>query len=316
MRFVVSLILIVITNIASAQKDYFLQLVFADSVDITEGDKVYNEGNAEIGSVDGVAVIMSEKHFIVRIKGNVFIPKTSTFTAKDVDIYGTTAIIVALNLDNAEHYAPSEIVRIPSAIPAYIAEDLPADMDSGYEEIELPDFLFDEIEFAEPSTLNKNDLLNQIANIRDMPYICEETPGSGIGCGDVIFWNIVRQNIDIVPMLIEKLTDTTPLKDVYVPNFGGLYAVADVADVAIGEIIHGIPTLKLMGVEFDQHGCGYCVYWNYLRADIHHREKFQAAMATWYAENASKLVWIESNAFESMDCPADHPAGGHYEVRP
>ena len=95
--------------------------------------------------------------------------------------------------------------------------------------------------------VNAAQSVDSLRFVTDMPYICD----GGEGCGDRLFWTVVKQQKSVVPLLIDRLNDTTETA-VYVPNFGGLYTVADVAYYALEEIIHGIPTFKLLGVKFDQ----------------------------------------------------------------
>lgn len=143
-----------------------------------------------------------------------------------------------------------------------------------------------------------------------MPYIGETIDGNG----DEIFWKVVQQKQTIVPTLISLLTDTTE-SQAYVPNFGGQYTVADIAYDALCEIIHGIPTFELLGVKFDDDGCGYCTYWNYLRSDIKNRKNFQTKVNAWYKTNKKKLVWVNSNEFEICDCATPHPNAGHFALK-
>jgi len=147
--------------------------------------------------------------------------------------------------------------------------------------------------------------------VKDMPYICETLPYE-TGCGDKFFWNVVKQKQDIIPYLIEKLTDTFDT-GVPVPYFGGPWTVADIAYAAMGEIIWDVPTFALLGVEFDQKGCGYCAYWLHL-ADFKNRVAFQNKVRKWYGDNVKNLVWVKSDKFGMCDCGGKkHPNGGHFE---
>jgi hypothetical protein len=129
-------------------------------------------------------------------------------------------------------------------------------------------------------------------------------------CKDSVFWEIVRKEKAIVPDLINKMTDTRKLKEVYVPFFGGEYTVADVAFVAIQEIIADIPTFELLGVPFNEE-CGYCSYWHYVRKSKKNRKNFQKAARKWYEENRDNMVWVESNNSVTGDCFIV-PVKGHY----
>ena len=97
--------------------------------------------------------------------------------------------------------------------------------------------------------------------------------------------------------------------------FGGNHTVADIAYVALKEIIHGIPTFELLGTEFNRAGCGYCEYWNFLRKDDQNRLNFKLAVKNWYNKHKKELVWVSNHEFSSCDCNGKHPNTGHHEVK-
>lgn len=175
-----------------------------------------------------------------------------------------------------------------------------------------PTFIFILMSFSTWGQTTNGNLADSLRYVKDMPYICET--GDGFGCGDRIFWRVVQQKEKVIPVLIDLLVDTTTTSAT-VPNFGGQWTVADIAFTGLQEIIKDIPTFDLLGVEFDNNGCGYCVYWNHLRRDIRNRRKFQAKMREWYDRNKVNLVWVRSNEFMSCDCRGEHPNGGHFELR-
>lgn len=162
--------------------------------------------------------------------------------------------------------------------------------------------------FGQPGNRKLADSLRFVNN---MPYICET--GDGFGCGDKIFWRVVQQKQTVVPVLIDMLADTTTTLAT-VPNFGGQWTVGDIAYNGLQEIIKGIPTFDLLGIKFDDKGCGYCAYWNYLRKDIRNRKKFQTRVRDWYVKNKANLVWVISSDFMTCDCSGNHPNGGHFEL--
>ena len=168
-------------------------------------------------------------------------------------------------------------------------------------------------------TQSKSDniFLDSLKYISNMPYHCRDLE-SGVGiepdCGDILFWEIIKNKLSIVEPLIELVSDTT-ISNAHVPYFGGNYSVGDIAYGAISEIIHGIPTFVLLGVEFDDKGCGYCSYWNHLRADNNNRVKFKLALKEWYNLNKDNLYWVEGDDFEICDCGKGHPNKGYYLVR-
>lgn len=143
--------------------------------------------------------------------------------------------------------------------------------------------------------------------IKAVPYI--------ENCTDPIFWRIVSKGKSIVPLLINKLTDTRALKEVYVPNFGGEYTVADVAYTALCEIIPDIPTFELLPVEFDEKGCGYCAYWSHLRAKKQNRKRFKKAVREWYNSHEDYLEWSEEQKTSNTGDCSKPVKSGSYKVK-
>ena len=173
----------------------------------------------------------------------------------------------------------------------------------------LPLFIFGQTDYQKQ--------VDSIKFVKEMPYICEYGIADKIfnsGCGDNLYWDVVKLKDKVIQLLIDKLEDTT-ITEAYVPNFGGYYTTADIAFVALEEIIHDIPTFELLGVKYDEKGCGYCVYWQHLRKKIKNRKKFKKEVQKWYDANKDNLVWEISNSFSSCDCGGLHPNGGHYILR-
>ena len=152
---------------------------------------------------------------------------------------------------------------------------------------------------------NYKKLVDSLRYVTHIPYIDN--------CGDPILWKIVGEGKAIVPALIDKLTDTRTVKELYVRFFGGEYTVADVAYVALCEIIADIPTFELLGVPFSEE-CGYCSYWYYVRENKCNRRNFLKVVREWYEENKNKLVWVESLHSLTGDCFIV-PSKGHYKVQ-
>ena len=128
-------------------------------------------------------------------------------------------------------------------------------------------------------------------------------------CHDPVFQKIVPKGKAIVPYLIDKMTDIRKLKGMNIPITGGEYTVADVAYIAIQEIIADIPTSELMNVSLDKV-CGVCAYYWHLRESKKNRVKFQKAVREWYEENKDNLIWVED--LSSVICDGFSYAGGHY----
>jgi hypothetical protein len=162
--------------------------------------------------------------------------------------------------------------------------------------------------------------IDSLKFVSDIPYIChsfitenDTTFGNGPGCGDDLFWEIVKEKEKAIPYLIDKLGDSTMTRAT-VPNFPYNYTVADVAYSVLGEIIHDIPTFELLGVEFDKEGCGYCTYWIHLAENIQNRERFRDAIENWYTKNKENFVWIIDGSFGACDCSGPHPNNGHFKL--
>jgi len=133
-------------------------------------------------------------------------------------------------------------------------------------------------------------------------------------CYDSVLCEIISKGKAIVPDLINKMTDDEVLKEMYIPFFPAEYTVADIAYVAIQEIIPDIPTYKLLGISLDKD-CGSCSYWKHLQSKKN-RKKFQKNVRIWYEKNKDNLVWVENPdsamGWVTGDCSQPHPLGGHY----
>lgn len=140
----------------------------------------------------------------------------------------------------------------------------------------------------------------------DKMYSMPETENDGGDikgiCGDELFWRIVSLRDTAIPYLLNKLSNTTTTEVIVV--YYGNYAVADVANEAIKQIIKGIPDVELV-YNLKDNGLGEQNRWNFLRQSTGNRKKFQRALSKWYEKNKSSLVWIKDKT----------PAEGHYEIR-
>ncbi|MEO0473384.1 MAG: hypothetical protein AAF206_27480 [Bacteroidota bacterium] len=152
--------------------------------------------------------------------------------------------------------------------------------------------------------------IDSLQFVTDMPYICE----GDFGCGDPLFWQAVMGKEQAIPLLLDKIRDSS-LTRASVPNFGGHYAVGDVAYFALTEIIHPIETFDLLPVDFDQNGCGFCSYWQHLQADLRHRVDFEQAIRDWLSDHQGELIWQTSQAFRNCDCHFPHPNAGHFVLQ-
>lgn len=64
-----------------------------------------------------------------------------------------------------------------------------------------------------------HSIYDKIKSIKEMPYVPDYS-------GDPIFWEVVKEGIEIVPELIDHLDDTTHTK-IFVPLFSGTYKIGN-----------------------------------------------------------------------------------------
>ncbi len=156
--------------------------------------------------------------------------------------------------------------------------------------------------------------------VSDMPYICSDFCRGGSGCGDQIFWQVVRDGMAAVPSLVELL-DNPDVTTVDVPNIGGKYAVGDVALVALTEILRPVPRWQLAGISGNVERDAF-TWFDYLRSDVAHRRTLKGNLEAWLEAKKPELIWHpqegdSADAFGSVDCVSrcTHPAGGYFSVR-
>ena len=161
-------------------------------------------------------------------------------------------------------------------------------------------------------TKGQSRAIDDLKNVESMPYICR---GEIVdeGCGDTLFWKVVKMKLDVVPALIEKLDDTSST-NMFVPNLSYHWTVADIAYSAINEIIEGIPTNHLLGNNTNSSECPACFYWKHFNLEFKHRQDFKLAVSEWFENNRELLQWKSSESTLTCDCTFKHPNHGYYFV--
>lgn len=116
--------------------------------------------------------------------------------------------------------------------------------------------------------------------------------GPEMEVGDPRYLEIVSRGLGAMPELIALLEDDTPTSQL-VPLFGGTWAVGDIAMSAISDTVRGIPWTMFVPEEARQvsEWCGFCAYWNYVRACKQNRVSLMERFAEWYSQHAVELVW-------------------------
>lgn len=157
--------------------------------------------------------------------------------------------------------------------------------------------------------------VDRLSAVTDLPYICSDLCRGGPGCGDALFWKVVRDGKLAIPYLVDQLDDATST-GVSVPNFGGKYAVGDVALTAL-EIIVDVPHEALVGVT-QSADCGECAWWKFVRASRENRELLERSVRRFLSEHEERLAWGRPAHIPWLDCVenCEHPAGGSFSVAP
>jgi len=171
------------------------------------------------------------------------------------------------------------------------------------------------ITVAANAQYGKDSIRSKFQKIEHMPYICEGDFQIGkFGCGDSLFWEVVIQKDNIINDLIELLDDSTETL-AYFPNYGGIMRIADVAEIALGEIIQPFPSpndfFDITPIDNSQ----WMANINWKQYNYENRVKYKKAILTWYTENKSNLIWASGNTFKCGDIGGEHPNKGHYELK-
>lgn len=155
--------------------------------------------------------------------------------------------------------------------------------------------------------------IDSLQTINQMPYYPELS-------GDEVFWQLTIGKLEIMPYLIERITDTTKTK-ANVVHFGGFYTTGDICVAAIEEIIKDFKTIELIesdpGILKEK---AYGIYWEYVRSDFKNRVEFQRRVKLWYAKNKKHLVWQQDDQLYAVSDDENgimkkRPAGGYYIVK-
>lgn len=137
-----------------------------------------------------------------------------------------------------------------------------------------------------------------------------EPKGPEMSVVDPDYLALVARGLSVVPELADQLEDSTPTPQM-VPLFGGTWAVGDVAMAAISDIIRDVPWLEFVTGRPDPdnvpivQSCGFCAYWDYVRATPANRRTLRGEFARWYKQHRDELVWKSVPALPTL---------GYFEV--
>lgn len=167
--------------------------------------------------------------------------------------------------------------------------------------------IYGNVEFAQ--SLKNNCCLQNLIAINDIPYIPELS-------GDSLFWTEVSRGLDIVPCLINNLSNPT-MTDISIPNWGGKYCIGDVAFSILCHIIHNIPIIDFISQDTLYPLIEEKCYFSYINYNQKNRKLLQTQIQKWYITNNKKFIWIvDENEYKvAKNWPFElpkNPARGYY----
>lgn len=150
--------------------------------------------------------------------------------------------------------------------------------------------------------------VDELKSLREMPYYPELS-------GDKLFWEVVKEGRDAIPLLIDKIDDGTTTEAV-VPLVGGNYVVGDIAIHVLMEMVRGIPIVSCVGGSVEH---GFMDYWSFVREGARNRRVLEERVRRWYGRHGGGLGWEADDMLyqTARNWPYQdrhHPAGGHYVV--
>ncbi len=131
-----------------------------------------------------------------------------------------------------------------------------------------------------------------------------------LGC-NTVFWKIIARQKESIPLLIEKLDDTTmtAVKDKCKKNN---LRVGDLAYLALEEIIP-LPFFAVTGVQCDviKDGCVVGVF-EYIESN---RKKFKAQVYAWNRLESKNFIWRRYDSNHLTPCRFGNGIEGKYSLR-
>ena len=122
-----------------------------------------------------------------------------------------------------------------------------------------------------------------------------EPVGPEMEIADPLYLRIVARGLAAVPELAALLEDPTATAQP-VPLFGGTWAVGDIARCALSDILRDAPWLSFVSPGARKAGkdCGFCAYWQYVRASRRNRATLARHFRAWYSLHRTTLTWKPS----------------------
>jgi len=159
-----------------------------------------------------------------------------------------------------------------------------------------------------------SNILTELKRINDVPYL----PESHGNCPDSIYWNIVKEGLDVIPALIDHITSTDSTQ-ITIPNWGGYYTIGDIAFAIICDIIHELPlqdfyTKGIINTENET----YITYHSFVCSSQKNRQILKRQLKKWYRMHRPELIWVmdDSEWIPPKNCEyvlKRNPAGGYYK---
>lgn len=164
-------------------------------------------------------------------------------------------------------------------------------------------------EIPKTSNCKEYQLKEEILKLEYVQYIPELS-------GDKEFWELVKLGDEILPCLLDLVSDTA-VTNVNRPNNGGNYRVGDISFVVINQIVLCIPYGEISSSNFNKDSNNII---DYLNEDIENRLVVEEELKNWFVNNSEKLVWVSDTVqyrqtanWEYADYK--HPAKGYYTLK-
>jgi hypothetical protein len=151
--------------------------------------------------------------------------------------------------------------------------------------------------------------ISEIEKIKAVPFVIDSQMCND--CGDRRIWEIVRGGRKSIPMLLNKISDTTISQIVYHEFTDSIrLRVGDIAYIIL-EQISFIPTYKITDLEFDvMVHCGYQMgFFDYL-GSYKSRLKFQKQLKNYF--KTTKLKFDKNIDLYFRDCFLANGISGKY----
>lgn len=153
----------------------------------------------------------------------------------------------------------------------------------------------------------QNELVNRINEIKKVPYRTVKFDSSEIdevswSCGDSLFWQIVKLGKDAIPILINKVGDSTKT-GIRVPCRNRNLTIGSVAFMALDKIV-SIPAYLVFKIQWDviKINCDFGYADGFLDYISERPVETRDKLAEWYRAYVKSMQLDSLKATEQTEC--------------